>query len=328
MKRLTTLLAALALLMVACGGGSGGDEDGDAAADAGTSGAATSDETAAEGGQSAAGDLQLDTDVVRIGVLMPFSGPIGFLGTFVENSVQIEVDRINEAGGLGGAQIEIVQRDTELNPQLAVQGAQELAGDDSVGLIIGPAFTGFYNATKQIFEQTQTPNCQMAVAAEGVLDGQSFSFRNQDPDQFRVPRMLDYLADQGITSVGIVYENDDTGQSYAETIPDLAAERGMEFVGFEATRPDDQTHRPQVEAVQSADAILVSNNSTSAAKTAAAAAEIGYEGQLFGFSGLQGFTYVEGAGEAAEGTVFAASTTSATSPRPRRRSGRRPTAAM
>lgn len=328
MRRFATTLICLALLAAACGTDDTAADD-DPTSEETASPEETAEETteptdektesaepsesgetsgsqSASDEQEAAGDLDLGADTVRIGVLMPFSGPIGFLGTFVANSVQVEVDRINDAGGLGGATLEVVERDTELNPQLAVQGAQELAGDDSVGLIIGPAFTGFFNATKQIFEETSTPNCQMAVAAAGVLEGTEFAFRNQDPDQFRVPRMLDYLADQGIESVGIVYENDDTGQGYAETIPDLAAERGMEFIGFQATRPDDQTHRPQVEAVQSAEAILVSNNSTNAAKTAAAAEEIGYEGQLFGFSGLQGFTYVEGAGAAADGTVFAA----------------------
>lgn len=331
MKTLLAVVLALALLASACASGSDDSDDELAATpDQAEPGAAdteepddTVDEPTAEstpaatadatepaeatepaGSAEPVADFDAGVDTIEIGVLQPFSGPIGFLGQFIRNSVQVEIDRINEAGGLGGAQLEIIERDTELNPQLAVQGAQELAGDADVGVIIGPAFTGFFNATKQIFEDAQMPNCQMAVAAASALDDTTFAFRAQDPDQFRVPAMLDYLSEQDVTTVGLVYENDDTGQGYADTLPDLTAERGMEFVGFEATRPDDQSHRAQVEAVASADAILVSNNSTAAAKTAAAAQEIGYEGQLFGFSGLQGFTYVEGAGEAAEGTVF------------------------
>jgi ABC-type branched-subunit amino acid transport system substrate-binding protein len=310
-RTLIALLTALGLLLAACGGSGGeegaAEEDASAGAD---SGAATGgDDASAEetsGGDAAAGDFDAGTDVIKIGLVNPYSGPFGFFGTFVENSVQVEVDRINEAGGLGGAMLEVDRRDMELNPQLAVQAAQEFIGDDDVKLVIGPPFTGFYNATKQLYEDGQQLNCSMAVAGPDAVEGLTYAFRTQDPDQFRTVALMDYLAEEeGIESIAIVYEDDDTGQGYAEVIPQLAEERGMEYLGFQATRPDAQTHRPQVEAVRDADAIIVSGNSTNAAKTAQAAAEIGYEGLLTGFSGLQGFTYVEGAGDAADGTVFA-----------------------
>lgn len=310
-RTLIALLAALGLLLAACGGGEQEDAAEEPAADA-TGGAgggeATGGDDEASGGgdDAAAGDFDAGTDVIKIGLVNPYSGPFGFFGTFVENSVQVEVDRINEAGGLGGAQLEVDRRDMELNPQLAVQGAQEFIGDEDVRLVIGPPFTGFYNATKQLYEDAQQLNCSMAVAGPDAIEGLTYAFRTQDPDQFRTVALMDYLAEeQDITSIAIVYEDDDTGKGYAEVIPQLAEERGIEYVGFQATRPDDQTHRPQVEAVSSADAIIVSGNSTNAAKTAQAAQQIGYEGLLTGFSGLQGFTYVEGAGDAADGTIFA-----------------------
>jgi branched-chain amino acid transport system substrate-binding protein len=307
-RTLIALLTALGLLLAACGGSGGGEGAADEPTAQGGGGSggeagATGGETSASGG---GGDFDAGTDVIKIGLVNPYSGPFGFFGTFVENSVQVEVDRINEAGGLGGAMLEIDRRDMELNPQLAVQGAQEFIGDDAVKLVIGPPFTGFYNATKQLYEDAQQLNCSMAVAGPEAIEGLTYAFRTQDPDQFRTAALMDYLAEEeGVESIAIVYEDDDTGQGYAEVIPQLAEERGMEYLGFQATRPDAQTHRPQVEAVRDADAIIISGNSTNAAKTAKAAEEIGYEGLLTGFSGLQGFTYVEGAGDAADGTVFA-----------------------
>lgn len=297
----------LALLAASCGGG---DQAADSQEEAGTPAGEESPAPADDESQAASGEAGSDTwdagvDTVTFGIIMPFSGPIGFLGQFVENSVQVEVDHINEQGGIGGAPVEVVTRDTELNPQLAVQGAQELTGDDEVTFIIGPAFTGFYNAVKQIYEQSQTVNCNPTVSGAEALEGTTYTFRNQDPDQFRLPRLLQHLQEEtDVDSIALVYENDDTGKGYDQMLTEIAAEYDLEYAGFQATRPDDQTHRPQVEAVADAGAILVSGNSTTAAKTAAAAEEIGYEGQLVGLSGLQGYTYVEGGGDAAEGTVF------------------------
>ena len=297
MIRRLALLLVLGLVLAGC---AGGDDDGTDQADGGGDAGATDQAT------PPSGDFDAGVDTIKIGMIQPFSGPIGFLGQFLQNSVQVEVDRINAAGGLGGAQLEIVTRDNELNPQLAVQAAQEFSGDDEIAMVVGPSFTGFFNAAKQIFEDNQMINCQSAVAGADALEGLRYSFRTQDPDQFRTVALFDYLeANSDVQSVALVYENDDTGKGYDALLPELTEERGMEYVGFQATRPDDQTHRAQMEAVKDADAVLISNNSTFAAKSAAAANEIGYEGQLIGFSGLQGFTYVEGAPEGADGTIFA-----------------------
>lgn len=327
------ILLAVSLALTACAGGDdGGDAevtDGGAAGDStpaedppaadpdddvaeddteedDTEGTEDAEDAEADAASGTTGDWDAGVDTLRIGLVNPYSGPFGFFGTFVENSVQIEVDRINEAGGLGGAQLEIVTRDMELNPQLAVQAAQEFATDDSVAMVVGPPFTGFFNAAKQTFEDNQQINCAMAVAGADALDGLDYAFRTQDPDQFRMPVLLDWMAEnRGAESIAIVYEDDDTGRGYDEFYGEYAPEQGIEYLGFQPTRPDDQTHRPQMQAVADADVVLVSSNSTNAAKTAVAAEEIGFEGTLIGFSGLQGFTYVEGAGAAAAGTIFA-----------------------
>jgi ABC-type branched-subunit amino acid transport system substrate-binding protein len=311
------LFLVLSLVLAACNGGDTDDTATPAPDDTPVDDAADDDDVAEDddGDEVADADDDADDDTteewdagvdrIRIGLINPYSGPFGFFGTFVENSVRVEVDRINAAGGLGGAEIEIVTRDMELNPQLAVQAAGEFSTDDSVSMVVGPPFTGFFNAAKGTFEDNQQVNCAMAVAGAEALDGLTYAFRTQDPDQFRMPVLLDWLAEnRGIESIAIVYEDDDTGRGYDEFYSEYGPEQGVEYVGFQATRPDDQTHRPQVQAVAEADAIIVSSNSTNAAKTAVAAEEIGYEGLLVGFSGLQGFTYVEGAGDAADGTVF------------------------
>src|SRR5829696_5472697 len=224
-------------------------------------------------------------ETVTVGLIAPMTGPFAVLGVSQRNSLQIEIDEINAAGGLGGAQVQLEVRDSGLDPGKAVQQANEFAGNESVKLVVGPALTSFYNATKGIYEQNQTVNCQPAVGA-GTFADLKYGFRSQDPNNLDVDQMLTYLESEGVKSLGLIYEADDTGKFFNEQLTEKAPKHGIEYVGYQQSRPDDTSHIGYVQALQDADAIWISSN-VSGAKTMAAAAEAGYQGRLVGSSGLQ-----------------------------------------
>ncbi|WP_256839421.1 ABC transporter substrate-binding protein [Ornithinimicrobium faecis] len=278
-RRLTTVALAGALLFAA---GCAGKEERDGG----------------EGGFAGGGET------VTVGLIAPMTGPFAVLGISQKNSLQVEVDAINEAGGLGGSQVEIQVRDSGLDPGKAVQQANEFSGDDSVKLVVGPSLTSFYNAAKGSFEQGKTVNCQPAVGA-GTFADLDYGFRSQDPNDLDVDMMLSYLEAEGVTSIGLIYEADDTGNFFDEELETKAPDYGIDYVGMQENRADDASHTPYVQALSDADAIWISSNA-SGSKTMAAAAQEGYQGQLVGASGLQNISFIEAAGEDAAGVVFAA----------------------
>lgn len=242
---------------------------------------------------------------VKIGIIGPMSGPLAVLGISQQNSVQVEIDRLNAAGGVDGAKFELVARDTGLDPGKAVQAANELAGDQQVKLIIGPSITAFYSAAKSAFEKNKKINCQPGVAA-GTFANLTYGFRSQDATEIDVVKVLSYLKGRGVKNFGLVYESDDTGKFVDELLQKQAAGAGMEYLGFQATRPDDQSHAAYIDKFKDAEAIFYSSN-VGGAKTLAAAGTAGYEGILVGAgSGAQNISFIEGAGDAAKGVVFPA----------------------
>jgi len=46
--------------------------------------------------------ITAQTGPIKIGMVSPMSGPIGFLGEYMRNSATVEVDRLNREGGLLG----------------------------------------------------------------------------------------------------------------------------------------------------------------------------------------------------------------------------------
>jgi ABC-type branched-subunit amino acid transport system substrate-binding protein len=267
-------------------------------------GCASKEERAANNAGGNAQGWNAGTDTVQIGLIGPMTGPFAVLGVSQQNSMQVVAGQINAAGGLGGAKLQIVTRDVGLDPAKAVRAATELAGDQRVKMIVGPSITAFYNAAKAVYEQNQKVNCQAAVAGGSFAD-LKYGFRSQDRLTDSTDRILAYLKSQNVTSIGEIYEADDTGKQVNQLLKEKAPQYGLQFTGYQQSREDDQSHLPYVQKLARSGAIWISSN-TSGAKTMAAAAEAGYQGVLVGGSGIQNIAFLEAAGDAAEGTVFAA----------------------
>ncbi|CAN5497669.1 ABC transporter substrate-binding protein [soil metagenome] len=132
------MLMSLSMLAVACGDDNA-KTDSSAATNPPdqTSGDSVSGNTTA-GDTTPAGDCTLDTPL-RIG----FAADLGELGAFSDQpgseAAQVMVDKINDAGGVGGLPIEYVVKDIQGDPAATQRAAQELL-DDGVNALIGPPF--------------------------------------------------------------------------------------------------------------------------------------------------------------------------------------------
>ncbi|GII86142.1 hypothetical protein Ssi03_41320 [Sphaerisporangium siamense] len=269
------------------------------------SGCAGKEERAAESGQTGGGSgWNAGAGTVKVGLISPMTGAYSILGILQENSIRVEMDRINQAGGIGGAKLELVIRDSALDPGKAVQAANEMVGDSQVKMVVGPSLSAFYNASKGIYEQNRMLNCQPGVGT-GDFSVLKYGFRSQDPNDIGVDKMMQYLKSKDIKSVGLVYEADDTGKAMDGYLKEYAPKYGITYMGYQQTRPDDQSHRPYIDKLKDAGAIMVSSNA-SGAKTMAAADEAKYKGLMAGTSGLQNVSFLDAAQDLAIGAVFAA----------------------
>ena len=151
------LAIAAALAVAACGGDdddgeSGGtDAPGTSAAAAtsapATTGAASETTTAGTAsGTAAGGDCALDTPL-KIGYAADFSDFGGFADVPGSAAAGVQVDLLNEAGGVGGQPVEYVIKELPEDPSAAQRVAQELL-DEGVHAIIAPPFT--YNGVPLI----------------------------------------------------------------------------------------------------------------------------------------------------------------------------------
>ena len=125
------------------------------------------------------------TGEVKVGVVSPFSGSVGFLGEYMANSLQIEIDKVNAQGGLLRKKVLLVKRDDQLNPAISVTATRELIDSEKVSLVVGPSFTGNHAAVKQLINDSKVANCIPTVSGPQALENAPYTWRTQDPDLLR-----------------------------------------------------------------------------------------------------------------------------------------------
>lgn len=256
--------------------------------------------------------FDVGTKTIKVGFSGIMTGPFAFLGSAQRNSLQVEIDRINAAGGVGGAKLELVVRDDGASPARANDNAREFANDKSVGLIVGPSLTGNFNAVRGVYEEAKKLNCQPAVGGDsGFGSTLRYAFRAQDAAADVVPLLLKYLGEQKVGILGLVYTNNATGKEYDKLIPAQADKRSIVWAGTAFTQSSDQTHAPQVKellesfnARKSTKAAMWIDNDQNAAKTVIAGKAAGFNGIYVGGSGLQSYLIVDAGGTGMEDATF------------------------
>lgn len=73
---------------------------------------------------------------IKIGVPTILSGRVAQLGISSRNALQIEADKFNAAGGLGGRKVELIARDSKGKPDEAANNTRQLINGDGCEIII------------------------------------------------------------------------------------------------------------------------------------------------------------------------------------------------
>lgn len=185
------------------------------------------------------GDAQVASgEPIVIGVIASLTGPGSVIGVPFNDAHTLAVDSINAAGGVNGRPIELVIRDDETRPELAVQHFEGFARD-GVTWVSGPNLTGTCYAVEPLSQRSELPTYCWSAAELPPEFPMYFSAYNNFT-QVANGHMRD-MQELGIESFALLNSTDASGQLYAATMSEAAAEAGIEITGsqeFETTDTD------------------------------------------------------------------------------------------
>ena len=226
----------VAVLLVLTAAACGDDDDDDDAADgtgAGTAAvttaapATTAAAAATSEAEAPATSIETDTsgaatsaaaapsgEPVVIGVLTSLTGPFAPWGVQVRDGMQLAVDELNAAGGIGGRPVELSVVDDQSNPEEGASGIERLA-EEGVVAIGGIISSDVGLATSRVAEELQIPLFLVKAGSEAILTQQSrHTFRTCLPAAPMVAGPIAQYAEQeGLTKVGAIVADYAWGQA-------------------------------------------------------------------------------------------------------------------
>jgi branched-chain amino acid transport system substrate-binding protein len=102
---------------------------------------------------------------LRVGVLLPLTGPHAAIGLGLRNAIRMAADEVNARGGLQGRKLKLVERDEASVPETAAKEAAALGQDPRVVAVLGTVDQDAYQAAQRALAEARMP-----FISAGVVD--------------------------------------------------------------------------------------------------------------------------------------------------------------
>jgi branched-chain amino acid transport system substrate-binding protein len=220
-----------------------------------------------------------DTEI-RIGNIMPYSGPASAYGT-IGKTLGAYFNKVNAEGGINGRKIKFISYDDGYSPPKTVEQARRLVENDDVLLILNSLGTAHNTAIQKYMNAKKVPQLFVATGATKFGDPKNFPWTmGWQPNYQSEGRVFaDYiLKNHPSGRIGILFQNDDYGKDYVKGMKDGLAGKMM-IVAELPYEPTDPTVDSQMVSLKASGADIFYNVTTPkfAAQAIKKAAEIGWK---------------------------------------------------
>ncbi len=242
---------------------------------------------------------------LKIGSIVELSGAGAAAGTNFRDGVKMGFEEINAEGGILNEKVEILEYDTQTDPQVSRAMVQK-AIDEGVYAITGTVFSSSTVVNMLVAKQAGIPQFTGSEAPSITSMGNPFIFRTAFGSQKGVPKMTKYMIDEmGVKKVAVVWANTEFGKGGHTAFVDAMNEAGIEIVTDLPTEQAQTDFSADVVKLKSstADAAFVYVTEEESARFLREAAKQGLEMPLVGETTLIGHKVIELAGEAANGAM-------------------------
>ena len=261
---------------------------------------------------SSGGGNQAAGDEIVIGANFELTGNHAQYGANANNGLKLAIKEANDAGGVNGKKIKIVEADAKSEAAESVNAATKLISDDKVIALIGPAVTANVIAESQVATDNKVPIIAPAATNPDVTveNGtvKPFVFRSCfiDPQQSEV--MAQFAAKDLNAKTAVLYL--DSSSDYSKSLGKIFKERfeadGGKVVMEEAFLAKDQDFKAALTKIQTAnaDVIFVPAYYEEVGKIVKQARELGITAAILGTDGWDDTKVVEIAGKDALNNTF------------------------
>ncbi|MEM1946786.1 MAG: ABC transporter substrate-binding protein [Candidatus Caldarchaeum sp.] len=163
---------------------------------------------------------RLEVSEVKIGALVPLTGPFAIYGDYTLNGMRFAVDEINAKGGILGAKLVLIEADEKNDAKEAVAIFKRMAEIDHVTAVVGTISSGIGAVLTAEAEQAKVPLFLIAAGSHTILTKDSrYTFRTCLPPAPTNGELLaNFVRDKGYKKVGVVIASYEWGFAIKEVL--------------------------------------------------------------------------------------------------------------
>ncbi len=249
-------------------------------------------------------------DPVVIGAIVSATGPNSPLGEPERKALGVMEKEINAAGGVLGRPVVIVVEDDKSDPKEAVTAANRLIQQEKAVAIIAASGSPSTLAVKEITAQQGLP--QVSMAASSAITDQApteWIWSTPHKNELAVARALTYISEVlQAKKIAVLHDENAFGSDGMKEIEKSAGNFGLEIVAAESYKTNDTDLTAQLTKIKGngPDVIMVWGTNPGPALAAKNMKQLGIGVPYVGSHGIANKTFIDLAGDVAEGVVFPA----------------------
>lgn len=186
--------------------------------------------------------LVFATDEIKIGIMVPVSGPEAVFGKDMENAVLLAVSEINANGGILGKVVATATSDDACDPNQATSAADSLVAEDVVA-VVGGYCSPATAPTLKIFGDAGIPVVIPAANSSklaGANPGNGFQINSSGIDQALTAVTL--FKEKRIKKLAIIHQGDGYSADLSALTEKKWKQMGMDVVAVESVVKGEQNY--------------------------------------------------------------------------------------
>lgn len=169
---------------------------------------------------------------IVLGAAVAETGRLSTPGAEISRGYRLAVEMLNEKGGIGGREVQLVIHDDGSDADASVRLYQEMIASDTITAFLGPYSSGITESVIGVTEVAGIPLVAPAAATPAIWEnrGRQWSVQTSVPGPDYLEGSVELAAQSGARTVALVWEDTAFPTAVAQGIRDAAGARGLDLV--------------------------------------------------------------------------------------------------
>lgn len=197
---------------------------------------------------------------IRMGAMIPLTGGGATVGESGQIAVELAVQKINAAGGIGGRKIQLVIGDYQTEATVGVSEAKRLVFQEKIDVLIGPTYSQVTLAVLPILNEAKIPSVNVSGSEKLTPEVGPYAFSMLANAEAQSKVMVDHaVRGLKVQSAAILSDTGAQAKTAVEALKAELAARNVKLAGVQEYQYRQTDMTPQLLALRrgNPDAILL-----------------------------------------------------------------------